>query len=227
MDRATGRELPRCSTETERAANAMGMDGVLAAIEQLRTSDRDEPHAGAMFRRDGDVWTLAFSDRSVLMADAKGLHDIHALLGASRHRGGLDRAGRSGGAATKGSSGRTLGADPVLDDRARAEFRQRLEHLDGEIEDALARHADVTVDRLEEERDAILDELRRATGLGGRPRRLGDESERARKTVTARIRDVLRRIDERHPELAAHLRERVTTGSWCRYDPDPTITWTL
>jgi hypothetical protein len=48
---------------------------------------------------------------------------------------------------------------------------------------------------------------------------LGDEAERARKAVTARIRDTLRRLDEAHPELAAHLRAAVSTGSTCLYQP--------
>jgi hypothetical protein len=126
-----------------------------------------------------------------------------------------------------GNAARRLGADAVLDERARSEYRRRLTQLDDEIESALARHADATAGRLERERDALLDELRRATGLGGRPRRLGDDHERARKAVTARIRDTLRRLDQRHPLLAEHLRAHVTTGGSCRYDPDPAVDWVL
>ncbi|WP_048876746.1 hypothetical protein, partial [Saccharomonospora saliphila] len=70
-------------------------------------------------------------------------------------------------------------------------------------------------------------ELRAAAGLGGRTRRLGDEAERARKAVTARIRDTLRKLDARHPALAAHLRERISTGAHCRYDPADGISWRL
>jgi hypothetical protein len=78
---------------------------------------------------------------------------------------------------------------------------------------------------LDLERDALLAELRGASGLGGRPRRLGDPTERARKTVTARIRDTLRHLDRRHPELADHLRATVSTGATCCYVPDDSITW--
>uniref|UniRef100_UPI0026D46F72 hypothetical protein n=1 Tax=Streptomyces lunaelactis TaxID=1535768 RepID=UPI0026D46F72 len=77
------------------------------------------------------------------------------------------------------------------------------------------------------ERSALLDELRTAAGLGGRTRRLGGEAERARKTVTARIRDTLRKLDTRHPELAAHLRESVGTGSSCSYRPARPVDWRL
>jgi hypothetical protein len=54
---------------------------------------------------------------------------------------------------------------------------------------------------LESERDALIRELAAAAGLGGRDRRLGDETERARKTVSARVRDALSKIERLHPEL--------------------------
>jgi hypothetical protein len=45
--------------------------------------------------------------------------------------------------------------------------------------------------------------------------------------VTARIRDCLRRLDDRHPELAHHLRDTVSTGATCRYQPPADIPWSL
>jgi hypothetical protein len=80
---------------------------------------------------------------------------------------------------------RRLGADPVLDDRAKARYRDRLAELDEEIDGALGRHDDDRAAELDHERQALIDGLRRATGLAGRSRRLGDDGERARKTVTA------------------------------------------
>jgi hypothetical protein len=63
--------------------------------------------------------------------------------------------------------------------------------------------------------------------LGGRRRRLGDEPEQARKTVTAQIKDTLRRLDQHHPELAEHLRASVSTGATCRYHPTREVEWLL
>ena len=45
------------------------------------------------------------------------------------------------------------------------------------------------------------------------------DAERARKAVTARIRDAIRRIGAAHPDLGAHLDRTVRTGTTCRYDP--------
>jgi hypothetical protein len=66
-----------------------------------------------------------------------------------------------------------------------------------------------------------------AAGLGGRARRLGDQSERARKTVTARIRHLIDRVDRVHPALGAHLRASVTTGTFCTYSPPSPTAWEL
>lgn len=161
------------------------------------------------FRRDGDVWSLSYNGSTVRMPDSKGLRDLHVLLG---------NAGSPVAAVSlldpEAAPSARLGGDPVLDEEAKAAYRRRLARLDDEIDNA---PTDARAAELDRERAALLDELRAAAGLAGRTRRLGDEAERARKTVTARIRDTLRKLAERHPELAAHLREHVSTGSTCTY----------
>jgi hypothetical protein len=161
----------------------------------------------------------------VHMPDAKGLRDLHTLLGQP----GTDvpvLVLLDPGRATP-QVVRRFGADAILDERAKARYRRRLAELDVEIDRALDRHDDDRAAELDHERQALIDELRRATGLAGRPRRLGDEGERARKTVTARIRDSLRRLDQRHPELARYLRATISTGFTCRYQPAGDVTWRL
>ncbi|NJP32076.1 ATP-binding protein [Micromonospora thermarum] len=188
--------------------------------------DRRPPSEVHEFRRDGDVWRLAYGGVVAHLPDAKGLQDLHLLLS----RPGVDvpavelldpAAGPDLVAAHR------LGADPVLDDEAKARYRRHLERLDDEIDRAAARGDDRKVAALDAERAALLDELRAAAGLAGRTRRLGDQAERARKAVTARIRDTLRRLDDRHPALAAHLRETVSTGGSCRYLPPDPPHWRL
>ncbi|WP_182885558.1 ATP-binding protein [Microbispora sp. H10885] len=184
------------------------------------------PGVGDEFRRDGAVWTLTFADRTVRLPDAKGLRDLHRLLS---HPGAdlpavlllAPEGGRIVVAA------RRLGGDAVLDEEAKARYRHRLTLLDEEIDRAVERGDDGRAAEFDRERAALLAELRAASGLGGRDRRLGDEAERARKAVTARIRDVLRKLDGLHPALAAHLRGAVSTGATCRYQPDHEIAWRL
>lgn len=75
-----------------------------------------------------------------------------------------------------------------------------------------------------DERDFLVRELT-AAGLAGRSRRLGDEAEKARKTVTARIRHTIGRITRAHPELGDHLAACVRTGMRCGYHPRTPMTW--
>ena len=70
-----------------------------------------------------------------------------------------------------------------------------------------------------------MDELTAAFGLGGRARRAGSPAERARTTVTARIRHVIRRIEVVHPALGRHLDRSIRTGTFCAYEPDPVVIW--
>ncbi|TMR94468.1 ATP-binding protein [Nonomuraea basaltis] len=182
--------------------------------------------ASGEFRREGAVWSLVFADRAVHMPDAKGLRDLHTLLSLP----GTDVPAvrlldPEGGEIVVAA--RRMGGDEVLDEEAKTRYRHRLTQLDEEIDRAAELGDDGRAAEFDRERAALLEELRAAAGLGGRTRRLGDEAERARKTVTARIRDVLRKLDRTHPELAAHLRAAVSTGSTCRYQPDDEITWHL
>ena len=80
---------------------------------------------------------------------------------------------------------------------------------------------------LRNERDVLIRELAAAAGLGHRDRKLGDEAERARKTVSARVRDALAKIGQAHPELADHLRSSLRMGTLCSYSPAEPVTWTV
>jgi hypothetical protein len=115
----------------------------------------------------------------------------------------------------------------VLDDRAKAEYRAQLGRLAEELESAERAGDPERAERLDAERTALVEELVSATGLGGRDRRLGDATERARKTVGARVRDSLGKIDRVHPELAAHLRRSLRMGTSCAYRPDEPVAWRL
>jgi hypothetical protein len=111
------------------------------------------------------------------------------------------------------------GGDPVLDEAAKAAFRRRLSQLDEDIGWSTERGDSVRAELARTEREALLHELKAAAGLHGRDRRLGDTAERARKTVSSRIRDTIGRIRRHQPELADHLQATVSTGIWCCYQP--------
>src|SRR5206468_1888309 len=105
------------------------------------------------------------------------------------------------------------------------EYATRLAKLEREIAQADTTCDEGKSERATAERDALVHELIAATGIGGRQRRLGDQTERARKTVGARVRDALARIERVHPLLAGHLRLTLRTGTTCAYVPPDEHRW--
>ncbi|MDP9183293.1 MAG: ATPase, partial [Actinomycetota bacterium] len=106
----------------------------------------------------------------------------------------------------------------VLDARAREAYKRRLGQL--EAEPSLSEAEAL-------ERELLLEQLAGAYGLGGRVRRTGSSSEKARSAVTARVRDALKRIAALDPELGRHLTHSVRTGTFCSYAPEKPVEWHL
>lgn len=203
------------------AAAAMGMPQVVARADELTAA----PAGG--FRRDGEVWTLSYGGTEVRLKDAKGLADIAVLLGAQGREVPATTLLRAPGAGGLPPAGARFGADPMLDTAARERYRARLADLDETLEEADRSNDPERGAAAQSERDFLIRELTAAVGLGGRARGLGDDAERARKAVTARIRDSLARIAAAHPALGQHLRESITTGLFCRYAPARPTSWRL
>jgi len=176
------------------------------------------PNGRNRFRRDGAVWALAYGDVQAHVPHAKGLQDIAVLLA---HPGQPVPASDLAGTITR------FRGEPALDRQAVAAYRARLRDLDDDIAEADAGHDPERAARARAERDALVTELTRSVGRGGRPRRLGDDTEKARKTVTIRIQRALRLLDTHHPALASHLRDAVRTGTTCSYQPAQPLTWEL
>ena len=207
-------------------AERLGMAGLARDARAHAAGTGRVALATGVFRREGALWTLAYGGVTVRMRDAKGLADLAALLAAP----GREIPAADLVAAGSGGLGRAdlrLGADEVLDETARRQIRRRLADLDEEIAEADAWADPERASRARAERDALVSEVTAATGLAGRARRLGDQDERARKAVTARIRDMIGRIERVHPSLAAHLRASVTTGTRCCYSPPAPASWQL
>ncbi len=171
-----------------------------------------------MIRR-GSVWHVTFGRKSATLRHSKGLADLAVLLsrpGTEVHV--LDLAGRGNRSAATG---------PLADRKALDAYRRRLHHIDQEAEDADAKHDDGRSLALAAERAAILAELRSVTGLGGGIRQFASHpAERARKAVSARIRDAIRVLEPALPDLASHLNRTIVTGTYCRYRGDA-VTWEI
>lgn len=121
------------------------------------------------------------------------------------------------------------GLGEFADRQALAAYHHRLVELDAELEEAQDWADPGRIEALRDEREALLEEVRRATGIGGRARTAGSSQERARVAVKKAITVAIGRIDSIDKPLAHHLRNSVHTGFLCSYDPDPdaAMRWVL
>lgn len=158
----------------------------------------------------------------------KGLRYLRLLL----QRPGVDIPARELSDAVAGNIGREIAdGSPIdrIDRRALAAYRNRLTEIDDEIAQAREWSDDGRLVALDAEREAILTEVRSATGLGGRVRAMPRDDERARVAVRKAIAAAIERIAEVDASLGRLLTDRVSTGAQCRYEPDPDrpVTWDL
>jgi hypothetical protein len=190
------------------------------------TDPTSEPaRSTAMTLRPGlaGVWFVGRGSTESAIPARRGLEHLHALL---THPGtDLPALHLAGGAETVDQAG--LGS--VIDDRALAAYRRRLAEIDTELDEADAQSDAPRSTALAAERDALLQQVSAATGLGGRPRHTGSSAERARVTVRKAIATALDAIHAVDPVVARHLTTQVRTGLTCRYEPDPDapVDWRL
>ncbi|WP_327417753.1 hypothetical protein [Streptomyces sp. NBC_01233] len=157
--------------------------------------------------------------------DSKGMHHLARLLaapGREFHVLDLVAADSDDPDAAAGLS-RAGDLGPLLDDRAKDMYRRRLDEIEEDIEEARADNDIARREQAELEREFLIAELARAVGLGGRDRRAGSASERARAAVTQAVRKAIGRLREAAPELGDHLDRTIRTGTYCAYVPDPRV----
>jgi hypothetical protein len=117
-------------------------------------------------------------------------------------------------------------AGPQLDREALRQYRRRLAQLDEQLEAAEATHDAALYAKRTAEREALVAELARATGLGGKPRRAGSPAEKARLNVTCTNRHAITYLSTTVPDLAQHLDVSIVTGTSCCHAPRANIAWT-
>lgn len=186
---------------------------------------------------DGDYWTIAYEGQVATLRDTKGLRDLARLLaipGREIHVLDLVADGSTAAGRMSPEAARQTGLhldqasnEPVIDETARAAYQRRLTQLEQELDTAEELADTGSAARVRSERDALVDHLAAAYGLGGQPRRAPDHVERARKAVSRRIRTMITRVDDALPQLGRHLRTALRTGMFCSYEPDRTLHWTI
>ncbi|HVO27198.1 MAG TPA: AAA family ATPase [Candidatus Margulisiibacteriota bacterium] len=214
------------------AAPAPPAAPLAAADDAAGSVDRRAPRSGVL-RREGDYWTIGFDGRTVRVKHSKGLQYLVHLL---RHPGqqfvALDLLNATTGVGEQMSgTSKPIAAsripEPILDAKARAAYKRRLEELRDALGEAERNNDIGRSERARAEMEALAQQLAAATGLTGERRLGSDAAERARSAVGKRVRAEIRRVGMLHPPLGRHLALTVTTGNFCAYEPeqDVVVVW--
>lgn len=197
--RAQGRTLIAVADALER--------GEVGTVASLCTAGNQ-----AVFRREGEYWTVSYGGKTVHLKDRVGLRYIHTLLRApsedipvlSLMGGALELCAR--------------GAEPRRSTTARAsrawqEMRATLQDLEDACEEAERNNDFARVAAIRQRRGVLL------RSVMERRNELLPTVERARVAVSKAIQRVLATMRCIHPELAAYFKQTIHLGYACRYEP--------
>lgn len=211
-DAARGAEQRALAGE---AARRFGMPGLIERCRDERPVARPATApSGVSIERTGELWTVRGFGEALHVKDSRGMQMLARLV-AEPHRElhALDLGG--GGEGADGGD-----AGELLDATARSAYRDRLHDLTAERDKAEAWGDAGRVERATLEIESLTDELERAVGIGGRARKSGSASERARSNVQRRVNHALQQIRAASPRLGEHLTASIRTGTYCCYEPD-------
>lgn len=210
----------------EAVAAAFAGRGLTAAPVEPAT-----PTPAFLFQRDGDGWfvrafgreghfgaLVGFAYLRTLLASPSGTVSTRELVANPTNKQQQETIENDA------SSG-----EPTLDKQAKEEYRERLSELENDIARAREDCNDAILAELEKEKQALIDQLTRATGLAGADRRLGDIGGHLRSRVANALSRAYKRLRESGMnQLASHLENAIEVGGKVvTYRPDTRPDWNL
>jgi non-specific serine/threonine protein kinase len=191
-----------------------------------------------LFRREADYWTIAAEGRVSRLRSLRGFDYIAELLRHPHEQiyvvdlaacgvPGENRLSAEEAAEHGLRVSAETGAMPMLDRRAREDYRARWRELLVEQADARRDNDVGRAARIEREIEMLATQLAAASG-GGRGGRSGpSDKERARVNVRNCITAALRAVVQHDEPLGRHLANSIKTGSFCCYAPDRAVVWEM
>lgn len=194
-----------------------------------------------VFFKKGNVYTIQYEGEGpVQLSQGIGLHYIACLI---RHQGQrfktpvqLQNLVQGTGDYEKiyssmteeqlsekglSTSGGKLG--PHSDNQALQEYGQRLKQVIQELDQAKKNHNLAPLDSLQEEKEWLLKEIKKATS---QPKKWDDADEKARKKIGKAITSAIGEIKEHLPNLGQHLQDNIKPYSFSQsYDPSQPVNW--
>ena len=175
----------------------------------------------ALFRKDGEIWTLSFDGKAAHVADTLGLGYIAELLRKPRV---AIEAAQLAGASVESTKLVALPGIPLADDTAikavRAELGEKKTELAGLQERDWTRKG-----VLQEEISKLEQYLGEVETHQGQARKVAGTAQRSRTSVTNAINRAIEHISAQHPGLGRHLKESIKTGTSPIYSPADLRDW--
>ncbi len=216
-----------------RTSDELGMPGLVAAAtavaEQLPGSGAAPPVSATIAApqaaplalpetpafqlvREGEYWSIACEGTVFRLRDSRGLQILARLVSAPDRPFHVTDL-----LAPPGEAGLVEDAGEALDPQAIADYRERLAELREDLGQAEQWNDEGRAARARNEMEFLAAELARGVGLGGRARRAGSTSEKARINVRRRLLDTIEKVSEHSPALGQHLTWALKTGNFCVY----------
>lgn len=200
--------------------------GIAPADESMQAAETAKKTN--QFSRPGDVWSISYEDEAVQLPHVIGLEYIAILLrqaGSLVSSTAIEALSRSERPVIQANDNFqnydsvTNGYVPEekLDQTARRQYEAEALKLKRDIQEARDRGDSKKVQILTSDLEMIVDQLKRATGRRGRPRRERGDLEKARVRVTHAVNRAIEKIAEHGPKTAAHLRGNIETGTSMMY----------
>lgn len=192
--------------------------------------------AQCVFEKKGNAWEITHRAKSFIIQETKGLAYIIILLkNPTKDFSCLELVQLVSGNGTTGEVYKHTGdlrenelyeseidgdAENVLDPKAEQEYWEKIQELTEQMKTATDAGEYEKAEKLEAEKDRICQELRSATGLGGKSRRFNTPIEKARRAVFDVIKNARSKIKAQDDALGDYLETTIVTGRDCVYRPD-------
>jgi hypothetical protein len=186
------------------------------------------------WKKKGKYWEITYSGNSFDLRDTKGMNTIAILLQNPNKdftsvelARAVENNGATGSPLSDGElleEGLSISdADDggeILDERTKQEYWEKINELREHKRIATESGEYEKAEKCDNEIDTIIEELKRRTGLVGKSRQFGGQSEKARTAVAHRVKDAIAKIKQEKNPIGAYLEATIETGRHCAYRPE-------
>jgi len=216
-------------------------------FESLPAQPAPEPEPDNIFRKCGDAWEVRFNggEKFMLTTGHTGATYLHFMLARPNVATPVIEIMRSISGESEDcvspdrldeddlSSGYSLSdlpggqADFIADEAAIRQYRQEMQLIMKEIEDAEVAGDNITAEQLRQDLKELMAVVNEAVSPSGQKRMLNDPLRKFDNSFRNAINKVIKKIMEYDMVLAEHLKNAITCGTNPTYAPSGAVHWDL